>query len=142
MTREEQQAIFDAIRERSDRPGTFSAVNGVRLTALCDGGAEGEVRLTAQHLNPLGIVHGGVYAAMMDHVAGTAACSRGSTCRTVNYDLHYLAPAQPGLLRCRAESVRMGQQIVVMQVWVEDAQGVRCAEGCYTFRCKPAEHKD
>ena len=93
-------------------------------------------------LNPLGIVHGGVYAAMMDHVAGTAACSRGSTCRTVNYDLHYLAPAQPGLLRCRAESVRMGQQIVVMQVWVEDAQGVRCAEGCYTFRCKPAEHKD
>ena len=35
----------------------------------------------------------------------------------------------------------MGQQIVVMQVWVEDAQGVRCAEGCYTFRCKPAEHK-
>lgn len=73
-------------------------------------------------LNPLGIVHGGVYAAMMDHVAGTAACSRGSTCRTVNYDLHYLAPAQPGLLRCRAESVRMGRQIVVMQVWVEDAQ--------------------
>ena len=142
MTREEQQAIFDAIRERSDRPGTFNAVNGVRLTALCDGGAEGEVRLTAQHLNPLGIVHGGVYAAMMDHVAGTAACSRGSTCRTVNYDLRYLAPAQPGLLRCRAESVRMGQQIVVMQVWVEDAQGVRCAEGCYTFRCKPAEHKD
>ncbi len=66
-------------------------------------------------LNPLGIVHGGVYAAMMDHVAGTAACSRGSTCRTVNYDLRYLAPAQPGLLRCRAESVRMGQQIVVMQ---------------------------
>ena len=92
-------------------------------------------------LNPLGIVHGGVYAAMMDHVAGTAACSRGSTCRTVNYDLHYLAPAQPGLLRCRAESVRMGRQIVVMQVWVEDAQGVRCAEGCYTFRCKPAGHK-
>ena len=60
----------------------------------------------------------------------------------MNYDLHYLAPAQPGLLRCRAESVRMGQQIVVMQVWVEDAHGVRCAEGCYTFRCKPAEHKD
>ena len=36
----------------------------------------------------------------------------------------------------------MGRQIVVMQVWVEDVRGVRCAEGCYTFRCKPAEHKD
>lgn len=92
-------------------------------------------------LNPLGIVHGGVYAAMMDHVAGTAACSRGSTCRTVELRPALSGPGPAGLLRCRAESVRMGQQIVVMQVWVEDAQGVRCAEGCYTFRCKPAEHK-
>ena len=120
----------------------FDKYNGISIVAAGDGWAEGELTAGDGMLNPLGIVHGGVYAAMMDHVAGTAACSRGSTCRTVNCDLHYLAPAQPGLLRCRAESVRMGQQIVVMQVWVEDAQGVRCAEGCYTFRCKPAEHKD
>ena len=125
-----------------NRPGTFTHGLGLHVTGIGDGWAEGELTAGDGMLNPLGIVHGGVYAAMMDHVAGTAACSRGSTCRTVNYDLHYLAPAQPGLLRCRAESVRMGQQIVVMQVWVEDAQGVRCAEGCYTFRCKPAEHKD
>ena len=126
----------------NNRPGTFTHGLGLHVTGIGDGWAEGELTAGDGMLNPLGIVHGGVYAAMMDHVAGTAACSRGSTCRTVNYDLHYLAPAQPGLLRCRAESVRMGQQIVVMQVWVEDAQGVRCAEGCYTFRCKPAEHKD
>ena len=112
------------------------------LRCICPKTPSGERAAGAILWGAVVIVHGGVYAAMMDHVAGTAACSRGSTCRTVNYDLHYLAPAQPGLLRCRAESVRMGQQIVVMQVWVEDAQGVRCAEGCYTFRCKPAEHKD
>ena len=116
MTQQEQ--IWQDVMELANRPGTFTHGLGLHVTGIGD-----------------------VYAAMMDHVAGTAACSRGSTCRTVNYDLHYLAPAQPGLLRCRAESVRMGQQIVVMQVWVEDAQGVRCAEGCYTFRCKPAEHK-
>ena len=73
---------------------------------------------------------------------GRRPASGAGPARRGNYDLHYLAPAQPGLLRCRAESVRMGQQIVVMQVWMEDAQGVRCAEGCYTFRCEPAEHKD
>ena len=142
MTPQEKTELYEILLQRANRPGTFTAVNGLRVTSVGDGCAQGEADLTDAHLNPLGIVHGGVYAAMMDHVAGTAACSRGSTCRTVNYDLHYLAPAQPGLLRCRAESVRMGQQIVVMQVWVEDAQGVRCAEGCYTFRCKPAEHKD
>ena len=42
----------------------------------------------------------------------------------MNYDLHYLAPGPAGTAARRAESVRMGQQIVVMQVWVEDAQGV------------------
>lgn len=139
MTREEQQAIFDAIRERSDRPGTFSAVNGVRLTALCDGGAEGEVRLTAQHLNPLGIVHGGVYCTMMDQAAGTAACSRGSFCRTINCEVRFLAAAKSGRLTCYAEAVRMGKTIHVIRARVEDENGTVCADGVYTFRMKQME---
>ena len=111
MTQQEQ--IWQDVMELANRPGTFTHGLGLHVTGIGDGWAEGELTAGDGMLNPLGIVHGGVYAAMMDHVAGTAACSRGSTCRTVNYDLHYLAPAQPGLLRCRAESVRMGQQIVV-----------------------------
>lgn len=141
MTREEQQAIFDAIRERSDRPGTFNAVNGVRLTALCDGGAEGEVRLTAQHLNPLGIVHGGVYCTLMDQVAG-AACTRGSRCRTVNCETRFLGAAQGDVLLGHAQAIHMGRTIVVMRAWVTDASGTLCADGTYTFRMKegfPAE---
>ena len=134
---------YSKLLELVNTSGCFAPANHMYVTELRpDHSAVGVLEVQPSSLNPMGIVHGGVYAAMMDHVAGTAACSRGSTCRTGNYDLRYLAPAQPGLLRCRAESVRMGQQIVVMQVWVEDAQGVRCAEGCYTFRCKPAEHKD
>lgn len=142
MTREKQQAIFDAIRERSDRPGTFNAVNGVRLTALCDGGAEGEVRLTAQHLNPLGIVHGGVYCTLMDQVAGAAACTRGSRCRTVNCETRFLGAAQGDMLLGHAQAIHMGRTIVVMRAWVTDASGTLCADGTYTFRMKdgfPAE---
>ena len=60
MTHEEQQALFDTILRRANLPGSFNVENGIRLTSLSDGGAEGEVRLTAGHLNPLGIVHGGV----------------------------------------------------------------------------------
>ena len=137
MTREEQQAIFDAIRERSDRPGTFNATNGIRLTALCDGGAEGEVRLTAQHLNPLGIPHGGVYCTMMDQVAGAAACSRGSMCRTVDCEVRFFAPARGGKLYSHAQAIRMGRSITVMRAWVTDGEGTTCAEGTYTFRMKP-----
>ena len=52
MTHEEQQALFDTILRRANLPGSFNVENGIRLTSLSDGGAEGEVRLTAGHLNP------------------------------------------------------------------------------------------
>ena len=139
MTHEEQQALFDTILRRANRPGSFNVENGIRLTSLSDGGAEGEVRLTARHLNPLGIVHGGVYCTMMDQVAGTAACTRGSICRTVNCEVRFLAPAQGGHLTSHAEAVRMGRSIAVIRAWVEDTEGTVCAEGIYTFRLKPME---
>lgn len=139
MTHEEQQALFDTILRRANLPGSFNVENGIRLTSLSDGGAEGEVRLTAGHLNPLGIVHGGVYCTMMDQVAGTAACTRGSICRTVNCEVRFLAPAQGGHLTSHAEAVRMGRSIAVIRAWVEDTEGTVCAEGIYTFRLKPME---
>ena len=137
MTNEEQQALFDTILRRANLPGSFNVENGIRLTSLSDGGAEGEVRLTAGHLNPLGIVHGGVYCTMMDQVAGTAACSRGALCRTVTCDVRFLAAgAVGGTLTSHAEAVRMGHSIVVMRAWVEDDGGTVCADGIYTFRMK------
>ena len=137
MTHEEQQSLFDTILRRANLPGSFNVENGIRLTSLSDGGAEGEVRLTAGHLNPLGIVHGGVYCTMMDQVAGTAACSRGALCRTVTCDVRFLAAgAVGGTLTSHAEAVRMGHSIVVMRAWVEDDGGTVCADGIYTFRMK------
>ena len=52
MTHEEQQALFDTILRRANRPGSFNVENGIRLTSLSDGGAEGEVRLTAPRSAP------------------------------------------------------------------------------------------
>ena len=87
----------------------------------------------------MGIVHGGVYCTMMDQVAGSAACTRGSMCRTVNCEVRFLAAAQGAHLTSRAEAVRMGRSIAVIRAWVEDAAGAVCAEGVYTFRLKPVE---
>ena len=139
MTHEEQQALFATILRRAHLPGSCNVENGIRLTSLSDGGAEGEVRLTAGHLNPLGIVHGGVYCTMMDQAAGTAACSRGSFCRTINCEVRFLAAAKSGRLTCYAEAVRMGKTIHVIRARVEDENGTVCADGVYTFRMKQME---
>ena len=137
MTPQEQKEIYEMLVRRANRPGTFTAVNGLRVTSLGDGCAEGEADLTDSHLNPLGIPHGGVYCTMMDQVAGAAACSRGSMCRTVDCEVRFFTPARGGKLYSHAQAIRMGRSITVMRAWVTDGEGTTCAEGTYTFRMKP-----
>ena len=109
MTHEEQQEIFDAIMTRSAAPGTFSPYTGVYLTALSDGGAEAELVLAPHHMNPMGIVHGGVYCTLMDHVAGAAACTRGSRCLTVDCETRFIGIPAGEKLCGHARAVRMGR---------------------------------
>ena len=139
MTEQEKQIWYDALLERANTEGTYAVAGGMRVAALGDGWARGELRLEPRHRNPMGIVHGGVYCTMMDQVAGSAACTRGSMCRTVNCEVRFLAAAQGQRLTSHAEGVRMGRSIAVIRAWVEDDGGTVCAEGVYTFRLKPVE---
>ena len=139
MTEQQRQEWYAMLKARANTEGTYAVTGGMRLAELGDGWARGELQLEERHRNPMGIVHGGVYCTMMDQVAGTAACTRGSICRTVNCEVRFLAPAQGGHLTSHAEAVRMGRSIAVIRAWVEDTEGTVCAEGIYTFRLKPRE---
>ena len=139
MTEQQRQEWYAMLKARANTEGTYAVTGGMRLAELGDGWARGELQLEERHRNPMGIVHGGVYCTMMDQVAGTAACTRGSICRTVNCEVRFLAPVQGGHLTSRAEAVRMGRSIAVIRAWVEDTEGTVCAEGIYTFRLKPME---
>ena len=139
MTEQQRQEWYAMLKARANTEGTYAVTGGMRLAELGDGWARGELQLEERHRNPMGIVHGGVYCTMMDQVAGTAACTRGSICRTVNCEVRFLAPAPGGHLTSHAEAVRMGRSIAVIRAWVEDTEGTVCAEGIYTFRLKPME---
>ena len=139
MTEQQRQEWYAMLKARANTEGTYAVTGGMRLAELGDGWARGELQLEERHRNPMGIVHGGVYCTMMDQVAGTAACTRGSICRTVNCEVRFLAPAQGGHLTSHAEAVRMGRSIAVIRAWVEDTEGTVWAEGIYTFRLKPME---
>lgn len=134
------QALYQAILKRANLPGTFTAENGISVTAVGDGWAEGKLLLSSRHMNPMGIVHGGCLCTMMDQVAGAAACTRGDACRTINCDIRYLNPSAAGQLHCRAEAIHMGRGTAVFHAQVTDEQGSICAEGTYTFRLKPNAH--
>ena len=139
MTEQEKEILYAAVMERANQKDTFGVENGMRIVAMGDGWARGELHTEVRHGNPMGIVHGGVYCTMMDQVAGTAACTGGGLCRTVNCEVRFLAAAQGDRLISRAEAVRMGRSIAVIRAWVEDAAGTVCADGVYTFRMKQPE---
>ncbi len=72
--------------------------------------AEGVVELTLvpgeHHLNPLGTVHGGVIAAMLDTVAGCAVHSvlpAGTGYTSLDLHTRFLRPITPATGRVRAE---------------------------------------
>ena len=140
MTQQEQ--IWQDVMELANRPGTFTHGLGLHVTGIGDGWAEGELTAGDGMLNPLGIVHGGVYSTMMDQVAGAAACSRGSMCRTVDCEVRFFAPAAGTKIYSHAQAIRMGRSITVMRAWVTDEAGTTCAEGTYTFRMKEGFPQD
>ena len=137
MSEQEKEALYHTLLLRSNRPGTFTSENGIRITEVGDGWAKGELEITERSLNPLGIVHGGLLCTMMDQVTGVTSCTRGSTCRTINCEVRFMAPGVRGKLHSYAESIRLGSGLGVIRAEVRDDDGVLCAEGTYTLRLKP-----
>ena len=50
--------------------GGFNAQNGIMLTAWDDGFGAVRVDLAAHHVNPMQLVHGGLYTSMLDVALG------------------------------------------------------------------------
>lgn len=137
MSEQEKEALYRMLLARSNKPGTFSGVNGIRITEVGDGWAKGELEITERCMNPLGIVHGGILCTMMDQVTGVTSCTRGSTCRTINCEVRFMAPGIKGTLYAYAEAIRMGSSLGVIRAEVRNDDGELCAEGTYTLRLKP-----
>ncbi|MGJ7505287.1 MULTISPECIES: PaaI family thioesterase [unclassified Variovorax] len=70
------------------------------------------------HLNPAGVVHGGLLATLADHAISTVAWeAAGRTpCVTVQLDTQFLAPVAPGvLIEARAQVVRRTASLLFMR---------------------------
>ena len=142
MTEQQRQEWYAMLKARANTEGTYAVTGGMRLAELGDGWARGELQLEERHRNPMGIVHGGVYCTLMDHVAGAAACTRGSRCLTVDCETRFIGVPAGDKLCGHARAVRMGRTIVVMRAWVTDSADTLCAEGTYTFRMKEGFPKE
>lgn len=73
---------------------------------------------TASHVNPAGVVHGGLLATLIDHALSAIAWEAAGRrpCVTVQLDTHFLAPGRVGqFLVARGTVLRSSASLVFMQ---------------------------
>ncbi|QVQ26101.1 PaaI family thioesterase [Achromobacter deleyi] len=98
-------------------PGFAGLIGPLWVRKEADGWAYG-LLATSDHLNPAGVVHGGLLTALLDHalsaIAWEALARRA--CVTVQLDTHFLAAARAGqFLEVRGRVVRATSSLVFMQ---------------------------
>ena len=94
-------------------------------------------------LNPVGGVHGGIYAIFLDSAAGIAAQSwtdEGFATRTVRLNVDFLRPltADSGTIFCEGRTVKTGRQIIVSDAAMFDREGKEFGRAQGTFMIVPA----
>jgi uncharacterized protein (TIGR00369 family) len=106
-----------------------------------DGKARLELAVRQQHLRPLGIMHGGVVAALLDTVIGVAAFSQAPADHyavTVQLNVNFIRPAWEGeTLLATGEVLHTGRQTAVGRGEVRNAAGILVASGSATCMYLP-----
>jgi uncharacterized protein (TIGR00369 family) len=101
----------------------------MELKSLELGESHLEVETQEKHLQPYGIVHGGVCASLavysgMEETVGLT---------TVEIKLNYLAPVSSGRLIAKGKCVKVGKTICLGEASVEDSKGNLVAHGTSTL---------
>jgi len=108
----------------------------MRLASIGMDAAVIELQIEQCHLQPFGIVHGGVLATVIDTATFWAVFMRvPEKDGLVNIDLklNYLLPVQTGLLRAEGSAIRFGKSISYADAGVFNDRGKLVAHGASTL---------
>ena len=108
------------------RGAPFIAHLGIEFVELGPGWCEARLKLEPWHLQQTGVAHAGVVATLADHCAGAAASVQlapGERVVTAEYKINLLRGARGESLLCRAEVLKRGQTLTVVEAQVWSAAG-------------------
>ena len=111
---------------------------GIRLVEFSAGRLVAEMDVREELKTPFGNLHGGVMAALVDHVLGVVAyplMRRGQWAATTEFKLNYLAPVSAGALRAESQVVSMTRTTAIVRVEVSNGDRLACiAQGTLLLR--------
>jgi uncharacterized protein (TIGR00369 family) len=123
---------------RGEVPGApMAATMGMEIVSIGDGEATFAVKPAEWHYNPIGTVHGGLAATLLDSVLGCAVHSTlpaGVGYTTVDLAVKLVRPitVATGRLLAEAQIVHAGARIATAEARVVDAAGTLYAQGTTT----------
>jgi acyl-CoA thioesterase len=103
---------------------------------MADGEASFDLAVRPEHMNPYGVLHGGVVYTLVDYAMGAALGTRlspGERCATLEVKIQYLAPVSGGEVRAEARVVDRTRRIGVLEAraYADGARLVALATGTF-----------
>jgi acyl-CoA thioesterase len=98
-----------------------------------EGGYYTRVEIAPEHLNPYGIVHGGLMYTMADTATGLTAGKYIDVPVTLDSDFHFLSNVSSGVLTAKAEIIKGGKHVMWLRVRVVADDKLVLAEGTFTY---------
>lgn len=150
------QAIRSGVRELSGLDALQAVVAGrlppppmgrlmnMRLTEVTRGHVVFEVTPAEYHYNPMGMVHGGLAATLLDSAMGCCVHScldAGDRYTTLDIKVSYLkaATVESGPMRGIADLLHLGRTVALVEARMVDAAGTLYAHATSTCLIKRAE---
>ncbi len=96
----------------------FGDLLGLTFSKMDDGYSECWLEVNEDHLNPYGMLHGGVIYTLADTGMGGAMVSRldeGQRCATVEVKINYLRFATSGKITCKTNVIHKSRTLGFMQ---------------------------
>src|SRR5438876_3914157 len=143
-------AYLKALQTGELPPPPIAVLMGMSITEV----SEGRVVFTAEpseyHYNPLGTVHGGVMATLLDSALGCAVQSMlpsGTSYTTLELKVNYLRPITEttGTVYAEGKIIHIGGRIATAEARLTDARGKLYAHGtttCIILRPSPPSEQE
>ena len=130
-------AYLKALQTGELPPPPIAVLMGMWIAEVSEGRVIFALEPAEYHYNPLGTVHGGVMATLLDSALGCAVQSMlpaGTSYTTIELKVNYLRPitAQTGTVYCEGKIIHLGGRVATAEARLTGAGGKLYAHGTTT----------
>jgi uncharacterized protein (TIGR00369 family) len=143
-------AYLRALQSGELPPPPIAVLMGMWIAEVSEGRVVFAAEPTEYHYNPLGTVHGGVMATLLDSALGCAVQSMlpaGTSYTTLELKVNYLRPitTKTGTVYAEGKIIHIGGRIATAEGRLTDADGKLYAHGtttCIMLRPSPPSNQE